>query len=86
MLATLTSKGQITLPHAIRTALKLDAGARLDFALQPDGSVRVVPVVRDPLAIAAVLPPPRRRNVTEDEIRAGVVAKAAARFMRSTGK
>jgi AbrB family looped-hinge helix DNA binding protein len=83
MLATLTSKGQITLPHAIRTALKLDAGAQLDFALQSDGSVRVVPVVRDPLAIGAVLPPPRRRNVSADEIRTAVVAKAAARFGRS---
>ncbi|MBI4986163.1 MAG: type II toxin-antitoxin system PrlF family antitoxin, partial [Rhodocyclales bacterium] len=47
MLATLTSKGQVTVPSSIREALKLDAGARLDFALQDDGSIRVVPVSRD---------------------------------------
>jgi len=84
MLATLTSKGQITLPRAIRAALKLDAGAWLDFSLQADGSIRVVPVTRDPLAIGTVLPPPRRRNVTDDEMRAAVAAKAAGLFTRTT--
>ena len=58
MLVTLTSKGQVTLPASIRAALKLDAGMRLDFTLQDDGSIRVVPVSRDPLAVAAVLPKP----------------------------
>jgi antitoxin PrlF len=39
--ATLTSKGQITLPHAVRVALGLTAGQKVDFL--PDGdSFRVV--------------------------------------------
>jgi len=83
MLATLTSKGQVTLPAAIRAALKLDAGTRLDFALQADGSIRVVPVSRDPLAIGTVLPKPPRGSVGESEIRAAVATRAAARFARS---
>jgi len=83
MLATLTSKGQVTLPAAIRAALKLDAGSRLDFALQDDGSIRVVPVSRDPLAIGTVLPKPPRGPVSESAIRAAVAARAAARFARS---
>jgi antitoxin PrlF len=41
--ATLTSKGRITLPRAVRTALGLTAGQKIDFL--PDGdSVRVVAV------------------------------------------
>lgn len=32
--ATLTSKGQITLPKAIRQALGVDAGSKLEFYLQ----------------------------------------------------
>ncbi len=32
--ATLTSKGQVTLPKAIRNALGLDAGSRLAFTLR----------------------------------------------------
>lgn len=83
MLATLTSKGQVTLPAPIRAALKLDAGARLDFALQDDGSIRVVPVSRDPLAVSTVLPKPPRGPVGDADIRAAVAGRAAKRFARS---
>ncbi len=82
MLATLTSKGQITLPAPIRAALKLDAGARLDFALQEDGSIRVVPVSRDPLAVATVLPKPPRGPASDAEMRAAIAGRAGARFAR----
>nr|WP_315239432.1 AbrB/MazE/SpoVT family DNA-binding domain-containing protein [uncultured Albidiferax sp.] len=41
--ATLTSKGQITIPLALRTALGLHAGAKLDFVRQDDG-FKVVPL------------------------------------------
>lgn len=84
MLATLTSKGQVTLPASIRTALKLDAGARLDFVLQDDGSIRVVPVSSDPLAIGTILPAPPRGSVSDADIRAAVAGRAAKRFARST--
>ena len=42
-IATLTSKGQITLPASVRTALGLSAGAKVDFVAEGDG-FRVVPV------------------------------------------
>jgi antitoxin PrlF len=38
-LATLTSKGQITLPKSIRQALSVDTGARIAFDLHEDGSI-----------------------------------------------
>jgi antitoxin PrlF len=41
--ATLTSKGQITIPLALRTALGLHPGSRLDF-IREDGGFRAVPV------------------------------------------
>ncbi len=34
--ATMTSKGQVTLPKAIRRAMDLDAGSRLTFTLRGD--------------------------------------------------
>ncbi len=83
MLATLTSKGQVTLPASIRAALKLDAGARLDFALQEDGSIRVVPVSRDPLAVGAVLPKPPRGPASDEDMRTAIAGRAAGRFARS---
>ena len=44
MIVTLTSKGQLTLPKAIRDELKLDAGAKLDFIVDKDGTLRVRPL------------------------------------------
>ena len=41
--ATLTSKGQVTIPQAIREALGLDAGMRLSFELD-GGELRVSPL------------------------------------------
>lgn len=82
MLTTLSSKGRVTLPAPIRAALKLDAGARLDFALQGDGSIRVVPVSCDPLAIGAVLPKPSHGPATDADIRAAIAGRTAERFAR----
>jgi antitoxin PrlF len=39
-LSTLTSKGQVTVPKAVRDALRLRQGSRLRWELE-DGSVRV---------------------------------------------
>jgi AbrB family looped-hinge helix DNA binding protein len=83
MLATLTSKGQVTVPAPIRAALKLEAGTRLDFVLQDDGSIRVVPVSRDPLAISTILPKPPRGPASEEAMRAAIATRAAGRFARS---
>jgi len=41
--ATLTSKGQITIPLSIRVALGLHAGVKLDFVQSEDG-FKVVPL------------------------------------------
>lgn len=37
--ATLTSKGQMTLPKDIRDSLGLKTGNRMSFTLMPDGTV-----------------------------------------------
>lgn len=51
--ATLTSKGQTTIPKDIRDSLGLQAGHRMPFTRMPDGSVllhvrRAAPVARMP--------------------------------------
>ena len=37
--ATLTSKGQTTIPKSIRDSLGMKAGDRMTFTLMPDGAV-----------------------------------------------
>jgi antitoxin PrlF len=37
--ATLTSKGQMTVPKAIRDSLGMKVGDRMTFTLMPDGTV-----------------------------------------------
>lgn len=39
--ATVTSKGQVTLPKKIRDALKIKPGDQIDFVLDKGGEVRV---------------------------------------------
>ena len=39
--ATMTSKGQVTIPQAVRRALSLDAGVRVDFTPNADGSYSI---------------------------------------------
>jgi len=67
-LATVTSKGQVTLPVAIRRALSIKTGDRLVFTVEND---RVV-VERSPdfLALAGSIPvPPQVRDASWAEIR-----------------
>ena len=40
--ATVTSKGQITIPASVRAALALDAGSRVEFVELPTGQYAIV--------------------------------------------
>jgi len=58
MFATLTSKGQLTLPKEIRDRLRLDAGAILDFQLQTDNTITARHVQPDARRIRGLLKSP----------------------------
>ena len=72
MLATLTSKGQITLPKEIRDRLQLDVGATLDFQLQPDNSIVVRAVKPDARRIRGLLKSPHAKPLSVQEMDEGV--------------
>lgn len=46
MSATVTAKGQVTIPKAVRDLLGLHPGTKVDFRRTPDGNVIVVPADR----------------------------------------
>lgn len=41
--ATITSKGQVTIPKRIRDELDLTAGTEVEFIIEEDGTIRVRP-------------------------------------------
>lgn len=45
--ATLSSKGQLVIPKAVRDRLRLHAGDTLDFLVQESGDVLIRPAVED---------------------------------------
>jgi antitoxin PrlF len=62
--ATLTSKGQITIPRAVRDHLGVDTGDSLDFVIDPAGQVRVRVASRDVGALKGLLHRPGRPAVS----------------------
>ena len=78
MFATITSKGQLTLPKEIRDRLGLDAGSVLDFALQPDNTITARAVKPDARRIRGLLKSPHAAALTVDEQRGRVEAEPGA--------
>jgi antitoxin PrlF len=75
MESAITSKGQATIPKAIREHLGLKPGDRLKFFLHPDGSVVLLP--KRPASILRGIVK-SRRSVTIEEMSEAAAAGAAA--------
>ena len=75
MFATLTSKGQITLPKEIRDRLGLAAGSMLDFAVLPDNSISARPVTPDARRIRGILKSPHPKALTIEQMDQAVASQ-----------
>ena len=58
MYATLTSKGQVTVPKAIRDKLDLVAGDRIDFILDENGDLGVRATTASVTKLKGMVPRP----------------------------
>jgi antitoxin PrlF len=72
MFATLTSKGQVTLPKEIRDRLGLDAGAILDFQILEDDTITARQVKPDARRIRGLLRSPHSAPLTVEQMDAAV--------------
>ena len=77
MQATITSKGQVTLPKPIRDKLHLRPGDKIDFVLDDDG-LRVTPVTAPVTELKGMLPKPAA-PVSLEEMDAAIAGAAARR-------
>jgi antitoxin PrlF len=79
--AKLTSKGQVTVPKAIRDQLHLEPGVTLHFAVDPSGRIVVTPLTLGIEDLIGILPRPRKA-LTNEEIDEVIGEAAVERAMR----
>ena len=79
--ATLTSKGQMTLPMAVRTALGLNAGSQVDFVPQGDSFV-LVPVRNDVSSLKGRFAGRVKKPVSIEAMNEAIATAASARNKR----
>jgi AbrB family looped-hinge helix DNA binding protein len=74
--ATLTSKGQLVIPKAMRDYMHLQPGDRLDFIIQDNGKVVMRPVVTDVHEVKGMLKKPGRKPVAVEAMQQAIRQRA----------
>jgi antitoxin PrlF len=75
--ATLTSKGQITIPVQVRIALGVDAGDRIEFVEIEKGQFAIVPANRSVRELKGMLRVKRKRPVSIEEMNRAIARRAS---------
>lgn len=75
--ATLTSKGQITIPVDVRNALKVDAGDRVEFVQIAPDRYEFVAATKDVSALKGMFGP-AKKTVSLEDMQAAIAQRGAA--------
>ncbi|MEA2080575.1 MAG: AbrB/MazE/SpoVT family DNA-binding domain-containing protein [Pseudomonadota bacterium] len=75
--ATITSKGQVTIPKAVRTRLGIGIGDRVEFVEIQDGVFQMVAATQDVRALKGIVPKPKK-PVTIEEMNQAVTEMGGA--------
>ena len=70
MFATVTSKGQITIPQKIREHYHIKAGDKLDFVINSDDTLKIIPMLTSLRSLKGALPKPTKHVTLKDMKRA----------------
>jgi antitoxin PrlF len=84
--ATLTRKGQMTLPASVRSHLGASAGRKLEFVIDPDGAVRLASPRFAGLADVVGSVPALERRMSMSQMREAVADDRATRYKAQTAK
>lgn len=74
--ATLTTKGQITIPADVRRALNVEAGDRVEFVQVEPGRFEVIASTRSVRELKGMFGKPKR-SVSIDEMNAAIAKQAS---------
>ena len=84
--ATLTSKGQITMPQAVRQSLGLQTGDRVAFVADESGGYKVVALRKDVKALRGRFANRVKKPVSVADMAGAVEAESAARLTRAKAR
>ncbi|MDE2704961.1 MAG: AbrB/MazE/SpoVT family DNA-binding domain-containing protein [Gemmatimonadota bacterium] len=81
-IATLTSKGQVTIPKTVRDALQLREGDKVDFMLTENGEALLKPMTKTVKVdeIFGELYKSDRKPVSVQQMKSGIKQKMKVRF------
>jgi AbrB family looped-hinge helix DNA binding protein len=82
--ATITAKGQTTIPKDVRYKLHLEPGDRVEFMVQDDGTALMVPAKLTLSDLKGCLPPPAKA-LTLEELDEAVGRAVTAQVRRHPG-
>lgn len=75
--ATITSKGQITIPSQVRQTLGLEAGDRVEFVEQGKGEFAIVAATRSVQELRGLFRGKRSKPVSIEEMNAAIAKRAS---------
>jgi len=75
--ATITSKGQITIPKCVRTSLGVTTGDRVEFVEIAEGVFQIVAATQDVKTLKGIVPKPKK-PVTIEEMNKAIVERGGA--------
>ncbi len=60
MTATVTSKGQVTIPIEARKKLRIRPGTKLEFIIRDDGRLEIIPLAGSVRSLKGAVPKPAK--------------------------
>ena len=84
--ATITSKGQVTIPKGVRQRLRWKTGDRLDFTVDSSGRVIVELATGDIHELRGLLHRPDQKPASVEEMSEAIRRGAADGFVRTMGR
>ncbi len=76
-IATLTTKGQVTIPKQVRELLRVDTGDQIEFIVTDRGDIVVRGLNLDVGELRGLVKRPGRRSVTVDAMNAAIMRRHA---------
>lgn len=82
MKATVTTKGQVTIPHFIRDQAKIVAGSQLDFQMDDDGNIIIRPINKDITNLKGIVKSKQKKPVTLKQMKIAIQEGAKSKFSK----